>query len=135
MKLRIFFLTLALLLCSLAAQELAAQNTVWPQGKAAFSTASGTGLTRTATITNRFTYLTVNMDTTTTLHLDVLTKMPEGSLLFIEANSDATARTLVAGDKLQFPNITGVISKGKVLALVWKPSLQKFVIFSERQYN
>lgn len=131
---RILSLLLAVA-CVLAFAPQDAGAQVWPQGKATFATASGTGLTRTATITNRLTYLTVNMDTTTTLHLDVLTRMPEGSLLFIEANSDATARTLVAGDKLAFPNITGVISKGKVLALVWNPPLQKFVIFSERQYN
>lgn len=130
-----FLLFFSLMACMLAFAPQDVQAQVWPQGKATFLTATGTGLTREATVNNRFTYLVVNMDTTTTLHLDVLRRMPEGSLLFIEANSDGTARTLQAGDKLEFPNITGVINKGKLLGLVWVPARNKFVIFSERQFN
>lgn len=131
-----FFLGLMLMFSlALSSFKAEAQRLVWPQGKAEFIDATVDGVTAEATVGNRFTYIKLEMDTAMTLNLDLAGKMPEGSLLFIEASSDATARTLTAGDKLQFPAITGVISKGKLLGLVWVPSRNKFVIFSERQFN
>lgn len=133
MKSKVFFLVFtALTLCFVEAQ---AQS--WPYGKADWQEVSVTAGTAEATVNNDMVFLRIDtLSANSTLHLDFVGRGPRnGSLLFIDVRSDGTARSLTAGDKLQFPAITGVINKGKLLALVYDSGRGKYVIFSERQYD
>lgn len=134
MKMRFVFVAMIAMLL-FGSENLEAQS--WPYGKADWQEVSVTAGTADATVNNDMVFLRLDtLSANSTLHLDFVGRGPRnGSLLFIDVRSDGTARSLTAGDKLQFPVITGVINKGKVLALVYDTVRGKYVIFSERQYD
>lgn len=104
------------------------RNVVFPFGAATQTSVSiGADSTASATVWNTMTLL--NLDTLTnqtTLNLTIERGTRVGSTLVIKAISGATAKTLVAGTGLQFPNVSGSSNKTKNVTCVYNGS--KFVV-------
>lgn len=93
-------------------------NPVFPFGPASTATLTSAA-TIAASVNNTVTILTVALDTNATLNLTVAADTRVGSLLFVRASSDGTARSLTPGTGMTGTAISGTISKTKIISFVY----------------
>ena len=88
------------------------EKILWPTG-AADSVAPAYAAAIAVQITNRMTVLQLNLTGDATLNLTIDAGVDPGSMILIEATSDATARTLTFGTGIDGAALAGTISKTK----------------------
>lgn len=98
--------------------DIQTTNPVYPFGPATEYTATSAA-TIALDVNNTMTVVTVSLDTNTTVNLTVSEETRTGSMLYIKATSDGTARSVTPGTGMTGTAISGTISKTKMLSFVY----------------
>lgn len=96
-------------------------NPVFPWGPASVETLTSAA-TIAAEVNNTCNVLIVALDTNATLNLTVDDETKVGSVLYVKASSDGTARSLTPGTGMTGTAISGTINKTKVASFVYDGS-------------
>ena len=80
------------------------------------------------TITNSVTWLAIDqLAQDSTLNLTITDGIPVGSLLYVKAQSDATARALVPGTGMTGTSVSGTINKTKIASYFYDGTTFKHI--------
>lgn len=129
MKAKFFSL---MLLTSLVFAFSVAQAQVYPFGPADFYEVDS-DVTISLSIDNTVTFVEMSLDTSATVNVTPVTGLYKGSMLYLKITSDGTGRDVTLGTNLVGPEIEGVASKTKVVALIYDGD--DFIIVSEQQID